>query len=263
MVPASSIVMMVLNVIFGVAVPVLLAWWMVKRFKVKFSTIMIGAAAFILFALVLESIVHNIVLKGPKGDTILNTPIYYALYGGLMAGLFEEIGRFLAMKFCMKKEPEKLMTGVGYGVGHGGAELLILFGIGTISTLAMAMMINSGQTDAIMAKAPANAQEQLQAQLDLIATTPASSYVLGMWERISALILQISLSVLVWTAVRKGGRWMWLLPAAILIHAAVDGILVLLQKSVSMTLLELICFAEALIVAWFALFIANKAWKNE
>ena len=254
---------MAINIIFGFAVPVLLAWLMVKKYKVRFSTILIGAAAFIVFALILESIVHNIVLKGPKGDTIINNPLYYALYGGLMAGLFEEIGRFLAMKFCLKKEPSRIMTGVAYGVGHGGAEMLILFGIGTISTLAMAMMINGGQTDALMAKAPESAQAQLQAQLDLIVTTPASSYVLAMWERISAIILQISLSVLVWTAVRKGGRWMWLLPAAILIHAAVDGGLVLLQKSVSMTLLELICFAEALIVALFSLFIAKKAWKNE
>jgi uncharacterized membrane protein YhfC len=263
MVPASSIVMMVVNIIFGIAVPVLLAWWMVKKYKVKFSTILIGAATFILFALVLESLVHNIVLKGPHGDTILNTPIYYALYGGLMAGLFEEIGRFVAMKFCLKKEPDRIMTGVGYGIGHGGAEMLILFGIGTISTLAMAFMINGGQTDTLFAQTPASAHEQLQAQLDQISTTQAPTYLLGMWERISAIILQISMSVLVWTAVRKGGRWMWLLPAAILIHAFVDGLLVFLQKSVSIFALETICFAEALVVASFALFIAKKAWKNE
>ena len=263
MVPASSIVMMVVNIIFGIAVPVLLAWWMVKKYKVKFSTILIGAATFIVFALVLESLVHNIVLKGPHGDKILNTPIYYALYGGLMAGLFEEIGRFVSMKLFLKKEPDRIMTGVGYGIGHGGAEMLILFGIGTISTLALAVMVNGGQTDTLFAQTPASAHEQLQAQLDQITSTPATSYLLGMWERISALILQISMSVLVWTAVRKGGGWMWLLPAAILIHAFVDGLLVFLLKSVSMFCLETICFVEALIVACFALFIAKKAWKNE
>ena len=221
---------MVVDIIFGIAVPVLLAWWMVKKYKVKFSTILIGAATFIVFALVLESLVHNIVLKGPHGDTILNTPIYYALYGGLMAG---------------------------------GAEMLLLFGLGSISTLVMAIMLNSGQTDALLAQTPASAHEQLQAQFDKICTTQAPTYLLGIWERISALILQISLSVLVWTAVRKGGRWMWLLPATILIHAFVDGMLVFLQKSVSIFALETICFVEALVIACFALFIAKKAWKNE
>ena len=254
--------MMVIDIIIGFAVPVLLAWWMVKKYNVKWSTILIGAAAFIVFALVLESIVHNIVLKGPHGDTILNNTLYYALYGGLMAGLFEEVGRFVAMKCFMKKEPDRIMPGVAYGVGHGGAEMLILFGIGTISTLAMALMINSGQTDTLLAKAPANAVEQARAQLNAVASTPASTYVLGLWERISAIILQLSLSVIVWTAVRKGRKWLWLLPAAILIHALVDGGLVCLQKSVSMFSLELICFCEALLVAFIALLIARKARKN-
>lgn len=262
MVSASSLVMMVINIIFGVAVPILLAWWMVRKHNVKLSTILTGAAAFIVFALVLESLVHNIVLKGAHGDTILNTPLYYALYGGLMAGLFEEIGRFLAMKFLLKKEPDRIMSGVGYGVGHGGAEMLILFGIGTISTLAMAIMLNNGQTDTLLSQTPASAHVQLQEQLDKICSTPTTSYLLGMWERISALILQISMSVLVWTAVRKGGGWMWLLPASILIHTFVDGLLVFLLNSVSAFAIETICFVEALVVACFALFIAKKAWKK-
>ena len=255
--------MMAINAIIGIAFPVLLAWWMVKKYNVRLSTILIGAATFIVFALILESIVHNIVLKGPSGNTIMNNPLYYALYGGLMAGLFEETGRFLAMKFCLKKEPEKVMTGVAYGVGHGGAEMLLIFGLGMISTLATAIMVNNGQVDELMAQAPANAAALAQAQLDQIATATASTYVFGLWERISAIILQISLSVLVWTAVRKGGKWLWLFPASILIHALVDGLAVALMKSLSMTLLELIIFALALIVAWGTLVVARKAWKHE
>jgi uncharacterized membrane protein YhfC len=132
-----------------------------------------------------------------------------------------------------------------------------------ISTLATAIMVNNGQVDELMAQAPANAAALAQAQIDQIATATTSTYVLGLWERISAIILQISLSVLVWTAVRKGGKWLWLFPASILIHALVDGLAVVLSKSVSMTLLETIVFAMALIVAWVALFVARKAWKHE
>ena len=253
---------MVISIIIGIGLPVFLACWMVKKYKVRWSTILIGAATFIIFALVLESTVHNIVLKGPHGDAILNNKLYFALYGGLMAGLFEEIGRFVAMKCFMKKEPDRIMPGVAYGVGHGGAEMLLLFGIGTISSLAMAIMINSGQTDALLAKAPANALEQAQAQLDAVAAATASDYVMGIWERITAIILQLSLSVIVWTAVRRGRKWLWLLPAAILIHAIVDGVVVYLQNSVSMFSLELICFCEALLVAFISLLIARKAWKN-
>lgn len=58
----------------------------------------------LLFAMVLEQIVHSIVLGSPAGIVIRNHLWLYALYGSLMAGLFEETGRFLAMRYVLKKE---------------------------------------------------------------------------------------------------------------------------------------------------------------
>ena len=263
MVPVSSIAIMILDAIMGFAVPIALAWWLVKKYKVKLSTILIGAATFIVFALILEPILHRIVLLGPKGETIRNNTWYYALYGGLAAGLFEETGRFLSMKFLMKKEPSTVMPAVAYGAGHGGAEMLILLGVSMISTLAMAMMINSGNADTLAAQAPAEAQEQLQAQLASVQSISLVSYILGLWERFSAIILQISLSVLVWAAVRKGGKWLLLFPAAILIHALVDGVVVVLQKSVSLVLLEVIIMAMAFCLAAVAFLVARKMGKEK
>ena len=254
---------MILDAIMGFAVPIALAWWLVKKYKVKLSTILIGAATFIVFALILEPILHRIVLLGPKGETIRNNTLYYALYGGLAAGFFEETGRFLSMKFLMKKEPSTVSPAIAYGAGHGGAEMLIIFGISMISTLMMALMINTGQADAIAAKAPAEAQEQLQAQLAQIQTASTATYILGLWERISAIILHLSLSVLVWAAVRKGGRWLLLFPAAILLHALVDGVTVVLQKSMSVVALEAIIFAMALLIACIAFLVARKMDKVE
>ena len=263
MVPSSSIVLMILDAIMGVAVPVALCWWLVKKYKVKLSTVLIGAATFIVFALILEPILHRIVLLGPKGQTIQGNTLYYALYGGLAAGLFEETGRFLSMKFLMKKEPSTVKPAIAYGAGHGGAEMLILLGVSMISTIAMATMINSGHADTLAAQAPAEAQEQLQAQLASVQSTSAVSYILGLWERFSAIILQISLSVLVWAAVRKGGKWLWLFPAAILIHALVDGVVVILQKSVSLVLLEVIILVMALGIAAIAFLVSRNLDKEK
>ena len=153
--------MMAINALLGFAIPVFLCWWAVKKHQAKLSTILIGAGTFIVFALVLESIVHQIVLKGPSGAIIQGKTLYYALYGGLMAGLFEETGRFLAMKFLLKKEPTETKPGVSYGLGHGGVEMVIVFGISMISTLTMAIMVNLGQTDTLLSSAPAEAQDQL------------------------------------------------------------------------------------------------------
>ena len=103
MVPTANLIIMAVNALLGFAIPVFLCWWAVKKHQAKLSTILIGAGTFVVFALVLESIVHQIVLKGPSGAVIQGKTLYYALYGGLMAGLFEETGRFLAMKFLLKK----------------------------------------------------------------------------------------------------------------------------------------------------------------
>ena len=255
--------MMVVNALLGIAIPVFLCWWAVKKHQAKLSTILIGAATFIVFALVLESIVHQVVLKGPGGAVIQGKTLYYALYGGLMAGLFEETGRFLAMKFLLKKEPTETKPGVSYGLGHGGVEMLIIFGISMISTLTMAIMVNLGQTDTLLSSAPAEAKDQLTATFEQLQTTGAGTYLLGLWERFSAITLHVGLSILVWAAVRKGGKWLWLFPAAILLHALVDGLAVILSKSAGMVTVELIIMALAIAVAALAWLVARRAFPKE
>ena len=178
-----------------------------------------------------------------------------------MAGLFEETGRFLAMKFLLKKEPSTALPGIAYGIGHGGAEMLFVFGMTMVSSLAMAVMVNAGQADTLLGQAPAEAQAQVGEQIDKLVASKPGDYLLGLWERASALILQLSLSVLVWLAVRKGGRWLWLFPAAILLHAGVDAGTVLLSKSAGMVALETIVFSEALAVAALAWLLVKRACR--
>ena len=258
MVPVSSIVSMAVCALLGIAVPVALAWWLVKKHKAHLTTIFIGAGVFIVFVLVLESLLHQVVLKGPHGPAILGNIWYYALYGGLAAGIFEETGRFLAMKYLMKKEPSRALPGIAYGIGHGGAEMLLIFGVTMVSNIVLSVMINTGAADTLIASAPADAQEQVQAQLAQLQTAGAGTFLFGIWERFSALILQISLSIMVWTAVRRGGRWLWLFPAAILLHFLVDACAVVLAKNAEMAVVEGILFAMALAAGAIAYMLAKK-----
>ena len=249
---------MAFDALLGIAIPVCLSVYMIRKHHARLSTILIGAGTFILFALVLETIMHQLVLKGPHGASIMDNTLLFAIYGGLAAGVFEETGRFLSMKFLMKKEPSTPLPGVAYGVGHGGVEMLIIFGITMINNLAISFLINAGQTDVIFSKVPEDAAAQLQTQLDQLQTLGAGSLLVGLWERLSALVLHIGLSLLVWSAVRKGGKWLWLFPAAIALHAVVDAGAVMLHKSVGMVPLELIVTAEAIAVAAIAYMVSKK-----
>ena len=237
---------MAVAALVGIALPVALAWWLVRKFHVNWQTILIGAGTFIVFALVLEPLLHQLVLKGPHGATIMGNVWYYALYGGLAAGLFEETGRFLSMKFLMRREPSSALPGVGYGIGHGGVEMLIIFGVTMLSNLVLSVLINAGQTDLLTANVPEEQLALVQAQFAALEGLGAGTVAVGLWERLSALVLQLGLSMLVWAAVRRGGKWLWLFPAAILLHALVDGLAVILSKSVSMVAVEVVICALAI-----------------
>ena len=251
-------ILMGVNAVIGIAVPVALAWYLVRKHHAKLATILIGAGTFFLFALVLESIMHQLVLKGPHGGAILGDTLLYAIYGGLAAGVFEETGRFLSMKYLMKKEPTAPLPAIAYGIGHGGAEMLIIFGITMISNLVISFLINAGMSGILFAKVPEESVAQVQAQLDALQALTPGTLLLGLWERFSALLLHLGFSILVWAAVSKGGRWLWLFPAAILLHAIVDAGAVLLSKSAGTLSLELIVTAQAVAVAAIAYMVAKK-----
>ena len=250
--------MMAINALIGIVAPFLLAWWIVKRFKAGLKSVLTGAGVFVLFALILESIVHQIVLKGPNGAVIIGNTYYYALYGGLMAGLFEEAGRFLSMKFLLKKESPAASTAIAYGTGHGGIELLIIFGVTMISNLAISALINSGNLDVLLATVPEANRAQVQTQLEGLQTLTVGTLLFGLWERVSAIILQVGLSIIVWTAVCKGGKWLWLFPAAILLHALVDALAVIISKNAGMLLTEIVVFALAIAVGAIGWMLAKR-----
>jgi len=249
---------MALCALTGIVAPVALAWWLVKKHHARLGTILVGAGVFFVFALLLEPVLHQYVLKGPHGASITGNTWYYALYGGLAAGLFEESGRFLGMKFLLRKESDGPLPAVAYGVGHGGTEMLIIFGITMISNLVVSLMINAGQVDTILSAVPAETREQVEGQFMKLQDLNAGLLLLGLWERISALMLHLGLSVFVWTAARKGGKWLWLFPAAILLHALVDGCAVVLSKSVSMIAIEAIICSMAIAVGTAGYMLARK-----
>ena len=137
--------------------------------------------------------------------------------------------------------------------------MIVIFGITMISNLVLSLMINSGQAGFLVSQTPAEAAAQVQAQLNQLQSASAGSWLIGLWERISALVLHIGLSLMVWVAVRRRGKWLWLFPAAIALHAFVDAGVVILQKSIGIVPIEIIITAEAVTVAAIGYMVSKKA----
>lgn len=246
-----SIIFMVISSLAGFAIPVILLIFFRKKKEADILPFFVGCAVMLVFALILESAVHQIVLGSSVGERILGNIWLYALYGGLMAGLFEETGRFIAFKTVLKKQ-DKDVNALMYGAGHGGFEAAVLLGFTMISNIAIAVMINSGNTSVLTENLSGDTLTQMEAALKDLTMTAPYIFLIGIIERVFAVTLQIALSVIVWTAVKNKKRW-YLYPAAILIHFFVDAVAVILMHyNVPTLLIEVLVGVMAALAAVFA-----------
>ena len=245
-----TIAVLALNTLLGLALPIGLLLILRKKTGCSVMPFFAGCVTFVLFVVVLESFVHSLVLTGPFGQKIWETPWLYALYGGLAAGLFEETGRLMAMKLLIKKDSRPAVS-LMYGAGHGGIEVLLVLGLTMAQNLVYALMLNAGQMEAILASVPEAQAQVLASGLQSLAATPTWMFLLSPLERVIALVLHMGLSVLVWRAVTQKGKFYFYF-AAIGVHALVDAAAVLLQQyGVSVLVIEAVMAAmDVALVFW-------------
>ena len=257
-VPSLTIVCMAISCAVSFCLPVILLLYFRKKKGADFLPFFIGCAVMLVFALILEAAVHTVVLATPAGAFIQDHLWLYALYGGFMAGLFEETGRWIAFRTVLKHRQDKDANALMYGAGHGGFEAAAIVGVAMINNLVWSVMINSGNSAAVTDSLTGDTLAQVQQSMQTLVSTPSYQFLLGSVERIFAVAIQISLSVLVWFSVRRPGKG-YLYPAAILIHFAVDAAAALLSGfGVNVILIEVVV---AVLTAAAALF-ARRLWRE-
>ena len=259
MVSTLSIVFMVLNMLLGILIPVGLLLIFRKKYRATLKSFFIGCAVMLFFALILEQMVHVVVLGSKAGTIIQNNMWLYALYGSLMAGIFEETGRFLAMRFLLKKEHGNPHNALMYGAGHGGFEAMVLLTIGMINNLIYSILINLGQTQVLLAPLDEAARGTLQAAFDTLIATPSWHFLLSPMERIGAIAAQISLSVIVWFAAAGKKCRIPLFLLAIILHGVLDVVAVIASKiGIPVLVIELLIWGMAVIY----MLLAKHVWKK-
>lgn len=228
-----SFIWLIVGTVLWVAVPVAVAIiWKVKK-KEPFTTILIGAATFLLFALILEKPIQNVLafptamgLPDHAVSRFLSAnPILPALVSGLFPGVFEETGRLVAFKTILRKRKNR-ETSISYGIGHGGFEVILILGMTYIQYIAYAVMINTGIIGIIINQVASLAPEQLGSVESVVSLLKGFSFAdlgIAFVERIFAVLFHIGASILVFYACRNKKSF-WLYPFAILLHTAVDFI---------------------------------------
>lgn len=269
-----SIIWMILGLLIFTIVPIVLSIvWLVKK-KERITTILIGAVCFILFALILEKPIQNVLAfptaLGLPNHALSNffnaNPILLAFVAGLFPGLFEETGRFVAFKTILRKRKNR-ETSISYGIGHGGIEVVVLLGLTYINYIIYALMINSGLMQTTINQMMEIAPEQvgqLEEIIVMMTTFSGTTLLIGVVERIFAVMFHIGASILVFYACKDKSK-MWLYPLAIILHTLMDFIAAMVifnVISISDLGLELIIAILGMAVFFGSFFLLYKRDKN-
>ena len=257
-VPAASFAAMGTAFLFAFAIPALTFLIFKKKFGCSVKPFFIGCGSFVIFALILEALLHSLILGNGRGELLTAKPLLYSLYGGFMAGLFEESGRFLAFKTILKKDFEDDSTALAYGAGHGGFEAFYILLSTMLTNLVFSIMINTGNTEVITKNLTPELLKNIEGTFESLRITPPAHYLLSIVERLAGVVIHISLSVIVWFGAKNSKKW-YFYPLAILLHSAIDFVAAYCSlNKVNAILIEGIVYLMAAITAAIAVLV----WKN-
>jgi|SRR5699024_4578065 len=156
-------------------------------------------------------------------------PVLFAVVIGLSAGVFEELARFILMRFLMKQRD--WWSGFLFGVGHGGIEAVLFVGASAL-TIVFSATANVYNID----------------------------FLIGGIERFFAILLHIGLSTIVLQGLVK--RKFIYIVLAIIIHGFVDamvGILPLfMSRNAALIVTEVSLAIIALSVCSYSLSIKRR-----
>lgn len=190
----------------GILPIVILSYCLVKRSYVK--AFLLGVLTFIIFQLVLRLPLLQFLSKNSLEFNLFQTmhPIVYLLFLAFTAGLFEEVGRYVMMNYCLKANAS-FQTAVFFGLGHGGIEAFLFLGMNALIYLI----------------SPVHPE---------IAT---SDFLWGSLERIIAISFHVELSIIVMKSVEEQKlHYLWF---AIVLHGLIDSVIAIAQYSGSLSLI--------------------------
>jgi uncharacterized membrane protein YhfC len=212
-----------LSVLIMLVVPIVLVLYLTRRFNLSWKLALAGALTFIASQVLHIPVVYGLTALFTNG--VFSIPaawstVFNAIVLGLLAGIFEETARWILFKFSLKNA-RTWAEGVLVGAGHGGVESFLL---GLLAILTIVNMVVMKNADLAALGIPAEQIELIRQQVDAFWASPFYVGFLGGLERIFAICLHLSLSVMVlYSVAYRKPVWFWL---ALLWHAIVDAVAV-------------------------------------
>ena len=275
-VSSGSLIAMVITFFVATILPVLvLVVYAVKNKKQGLvGAWFLGAAGFFVPQILIRIPILSMLQTSEKFLAFAeNYYVVYVLSLAFTAGLFETLGRYGVAKILKKNGAYK--KAIAAGLGHGGIEAIILIGMGYISNLVMALMINNGTIE-VMIKEMENSgadASTLYAAVGALVNTATYEFLLAGVERIFTMIIHTVMSVMVCYFVWNNKTKLGVL-YCIAFHTLLDGVgFILISLSTpyfngvlsrnACYVLEYIFLGMMTVVSVFILRYFIKKWKQE
>lgn len=255
MIESGVIVSLIVSTLICFLIPTISFIYFAKKHKKVPKSFLVGMLIFFVSQMLIRIPILTYVLPNMMWFIKMQTnPYIYGIFLGLTAGIFEEVGRYIAFKYLLKNNRE-FDDGISYGIGHGGIEAILLTGVSCLSTLIVCIMINNGTINTNSSGALSLLYNQC------ISLTKGTAIIPGI-ERISAMAIHIGLSMIVLYGVRN--RKIIYLFIAILIHTLVNAPLAILPQvfGVGVVGIEIYAFICGLALAGFAIY-SKKLYKKD
>lgn len=263
---SGYLVASVAAILFMILYPLALAVVAHRRLHVSWRYFGYGALIFFLFQIISHAPLVTVlgVVLGPVLKTSAPLRWSWLAFLAVTPGLFEEVGRYIGYRWLMGREEKTWSKAVMYGIGHGGLESIVLVAGLAILTLTELLIFSIAGLDIV----PAAQRPLLARQLQAVAALPGWVPLLGAWERLWTVPIQIAQSVIVLQVFRRRNiGWLWL---AIATHTVVDGTAVFLpvligkrlSGTVSDVVLEAIIGIFGLIAIWIVFTLRGQAGRE-
>ena len=191
---------LIFAIVVSIGLP--LAFLVYACYRKNFAAYLLGVLAFVGSQILLRIPLLEYLGKNSTEFIMFSKtqPVIFAIMIGLSAGIFEEVARFIFMRFLMSKRDWQ--SGFLFGAGHGGIEAVLIVGVPAIALLFTQTM-----------------------------TFQSELFFVGGIERLFAMMLHIGLSIIVLQGVvRKNFMYVLL---AIALHGFVDASVGILPLFVS------------------------------
>jgi len=207
---SSQGIILILSGLLEIIIPLVFSLFIIRKLKEGWKAWLVGAGMFLLslVRIPLNQYLSQVAVDSMQGSW---TFLILALIPSTTASVFEEVSRYIGLRYIVKDDSYE--KGLVYGAGHGGIESIVLVGINVL-VLGVLVQINP--------------QSIPPSQLDQILANPVYLPIVGVYERVMVIIIQVALSILVLEYIRKKEIKYFL--AALGVHILLDFFAVVLSR---------------------------------